>query len=294
MVFRRVLVPLTGGLTDTPALAAAFAFAKTHKAHVDACFVWPNPEDLIPYLGLGENEGLGVDPQTVVRLVEEADRSGKHSASLARQEFEKILRQYDVKEVQEPRGPGASTARWCEIVGRPDSEILTLSRVSDITVIAGNLVDYDRPAPGLPERTLLESGRPLLFAPGRGIIREQRSVAIAWDGSMQAARAVVAAHQLLLEAERVEILSIRETPESRVGPDDLVEYLAWHGLESHGSAVPANGETVAEALLNLVQEKAADLLVMGGYAHSRFREIFFGGTTRHVLRHAIQPVLLTH
>jgi len=77
--------------------------------------------------------------------------------------------------------------------------------------------------------------------------------------------------------------------------DHLVKHLAWHGVNSFVLAVKREGWTVGEALAATAMEMNVGLLVMGGYGHSRLREIVLGGATRHMLNHQTDfPVLLAH
>jgi nucleotide-binding universal stress UspA family protein len=78
-------------------------------------------------------------------------------------------------------------------------------------------------------------------------------------------------------------------------PDRLVEHLAWHGVAAEIRLVSREGRTVGESLAETAKELNAGLLVMGGYGHSRLREIVLGGATRHMLSNPMgYPVLLAH
>jgi nucleotide-binding universal stress UspA family protein len=70
--------------------------------------------------------------------------------------------------------------------------------------------------------------------------------------------------------------------------------LARHGLkpEVHSAVLSKNG--VAQDILARVDADKADLLVLGAYGHSRFREIIFGGVTRYIARHMTVPTLFPH
>ena len=167
--------------------------------------------------------------------------------------------------------------------------------MSDLTVFAGPLTDYNQLAPWLLERTLLESGRPLLFSPDGTFETPSNCVAIAWDGSVSATRAINAALPFLKGAEKIEIFSVEEPFEEAANPTALVDYLAWHGIKSRGHVVASEeNHNVRQTLLTAAEDVGADLLVMGGYAHSRFGEVVFGGTTLHAIRNAKLPILMMH
>ena len=149
----------------------------------------------------------------------------------------------------------------------------------------------------LVEAALLGSGRPILVVPWIGAAGlPPRRVLAAWDGSAPAARALGDALPLLRRAERVSLVVVDpERLGGRVGEQpgaDMATHLARHGVRVEVQAVPSGGLATADVLLDLAADTGADLLVMGGYGHSRLRELAFGGTTRDVLARMTAPVLL--
>jgi nucleotide-binding universal stress UspA family protein len=166
-------------------------------------------------------------------------------------------------------------------------------RLSDLIVVAG--VRGER-AGEVEERfatALLHAARPVLLLPERGIEDSPRTIAIAWNGSAEATRALSGALPLLLNADRLHVLTAA-TPRTRVESGAaLAEYLGWHGLIGEVHPMYPEDE-VGSALLARAAELQADLLVMGGYSRSRMRERIFGGVTQHVLEHHDLPVLIAH
>ena len=144
------------------------------------------------------------------------------------------------------------------------------------------------------EVALMETARPLLIAPPTAAKTFGRSVIIAWNGSVEAIRAVSSALPYLTRAESVIILVIGEGDRPPALPDDLKTYFAWHGIAATGKQVAAESAPVGARLLEEADAAGADLLVMGGYTHSRLRQLIFGGVTSHVLHHAELPVLMAH
>ena len=100
---------------------------------------------------------------------------------------------------------------------------------------------------------------------------------------------------LVVEDEAVGAVAAAVSGRLHPRPDRLAEHLAWHGVLAETRLVSRQGRTVGETLAETATELNAGLLVMGGYGHSRFREIVLGGATRHMLNHPIDcPVLLAH
>ena len=122
-----------------------------------------------------------------------------------------------------------------------------------------------------------------------------RNIAIAWNGSAEAGRAVAVALPLLARAGSVTILSVAEDDRTRELPaGELSAYLAWHGITARSRTLPGATSHAGEALMAECRDVGADLLVMGAYTHSRLRQLILGGVTRHVLHHAALACLMCH
>jgi nucleotide-binding universal stress UspA family protein len=153
----------------------------------------------------------------------------------------------------------------------------------------------------LAEAAFMDSGRPALVVPhagGRPATMPPRRAIVAWDGSREAARAVHDALPLLRLAEEAIVLIVDARDlGARVGQQpgaDVAAHLARHEVGARVKRVTSGKTGIGELILAQAGEEGADLLVMGGYGHSRLREVVLGGTTRHVLAHATVPVLLSH
>jgi nucleotide-binding universal stress UspA family protein len=252
-------------------------------------FVRPDSANAVPYLGFAyELDELRA------KFREHAEAAAKKAGSKSRRLFRAACKKRAIPIAKQPGAPNEVSAGWVELVTRTPQELPRAAKLFDLTVFVGPLTDYHRLLPNLLECTLLESGHPLLFVPDGSMVLPPARVAIAWDASIQAVRAVGAATPFLQAAQSIHVLSIEEQHEETADPQRLVEYLAWHGLESEGTVVPRAHEQVGRALLAAAQDIEASLLVMGGYAHSRFQEAVFGGTTLAAMRHAPLPLLLMH
>lgn len=122
-------------------------------------------------------------------------------------------------------------------------------------------------------------------------------VAIAWNGSMAALRAIHAALPILMRARRVVVLEGAGLPSPMDGwrpAFDLNRYLSLHGLLAQTSVLATFGNGIGADLLQAAHDANADLLVMGGYGHTRLRERVLGGATREVLAQIDLPVWMRH
>jgi nucleotide-binding universal stress UspA family protein len=121
------------------------------------------------------------------------------------------------------------------------------------------------------------------------------TIAIAWNGSTQSARAVHAALPLLQQARRIAILRVDDADAAgevdRIEPD---EFLRRHGLRCEHFDLQGRADDAGAALLAGAARIFADMLVLGAYGTGRFSEWIFGGVTRHVLQHVALPLFMRH
>lgn len=174
------------------------------------------------------------------------------------------------------------------------------ARYADLVVIGQNDPNELSPVvmPDFPEYVVLYSGRPVLLVPYSGHFEGiGKHVLVAWDASMPATRAVTSAIPLLRRAQTVQVVVFnphaRPQAHGSVPGSDIALYLARHDVKVEVLQRQAEHE-IGVALQALVSELQADLLVMGGYGHARFREILLGGVTSTVLDSMRVPVLMAH
>jgi nucleotide-binding universal stress UspA family protein len=147
------------------------------------------------------------------------------------------------------------------------------------------------------ETTLFESGRPMIMVPYiQKAPFKTDNVMICWDGSRTAARAVADAIPIIRKSGRVEIVIVTNErgKEDEIEGADIGQHLARHGLKVDVHRISGGNIDVADALLSHAADSSADLMVMGGYGHSRLREFVLGGVTRSIFESMTLPVLLSH
>lgn len=172
-------------------------------------------------------------------------------------------------------------------------EVLTdWGRTADLVVLSQPAYgDDERPA----EELVLGLGRPVLMVPYAGEFPSiGESVAVAWNGTRESARALQSAMPFLLRAKKVFLVGVDLQGRARVSIERLAPNLARHGVDVRLERIPSAGLAVGEVLLNVVADCGADLLVMGAYGHSRTRELVFGGATRSLFGHMTSPTLFAH
>lgn len=196
------------------------------------------------------------------------------------------------------RAVGART-EWRVLEGGLIETMRLHARYADLAVV-GQGIDLGE-APGalaiLPEELALGVGRPVLVVPRYGTFPALGDhVLVAWNGSREATRAVNDALPILQRAQKVTVLSVDpgSDPDRRIPSADMTLHLARHGIRAVAAQTRGADIAVGDVLLSYAADLGADLIVAGGYGHTRFREMVLGGATRHLLQHMTVPVFLSH
>jgi nucleotide-binding universal stress UspA family protein len=148
------------------------------------------------------------------------------------------------------------------------------------------------------EAALFEGHAPVLVVPGPNLPRDfGQRVVVAWNESTEALSAVRKAMPFLVRASLVDIVVVDPPPHGPERSDPggrLSQMIARHGARAEVSVLARTMPRVSDVIRRHVMDRAADMVVMGAYGHSRFREAILGGATRNMLESCEVPVLLAH
>jgi nucleotide-binding universal stress UspA family protein len=189
---------------------------------------------------------------------------------------------------------GQASVAFREATGQSDDVVPERALLSDLVVFSSALSETAADLKPTFEAVLLKARRPILLAPKEATDHIGRNVAIAWNGTPEAKSALVGAMPFLESAVAVHVLTAASQRTDIDTLDDARHYLAWHGIGSEAHVVETAGETVGAALADKAVAIGADLLVMGGYGHTRLRERILGGVTHHIVNQPKLPILLAH
>ena len=217
------------------------------------------------------------------------------SAGDLRQNAETAARAFEV----ECRRAGVASFSAEVVVAEAVDAVVRHGRCSDLVVVGQT--DTAAPIDGLafdfPQQVLLHAGPPVLVVPYAGTFASLgERVLIGWKDTREAARAVRDALPLLRDARHVSLIEIGPVRTEATGDRSLEAASAW--LDSHAIAFAAHREIeladTGAQLLSRASDLDVDLVVCGGYGHSRLREWALGGVTKHLLGHMTVPTLLSH
>lgn len=288
MSYRTVLAVLRGGPDDGTCLAAAHLVARPFDGHIDALHVRSDPKAFLDYTG----DAMTGD--AYAQLLDSIEKEVAEKSQKARAAFEDWSRETAVEIVSEPRFGAQVSATWVETTGAEDRVVGRDGRLRDILVMSSSAGDDSLSGEQTIQRALFETGRPVLIVPRDKPMAEIKRIAIFWNGSKEAVRAVEAAMPLLRNAGTVDVMWVEEGVDVDAVQTGLGSYLAWHGVSASDKRFTPDKRFIGEMLMDEAAKAKIDLVVMGGYSHSRLREFILGGVTQHMLEETTLPVLTAH
>ena len=281
-----ILVPVDGSDATKSAIEAAILVGKRFSSHVVGFHVRANSKDAVPLLGEGMSGAM------IEEIIELAEQEANNRSNKARQMFNDLCTEKDVPMDDRAPGPDQASAAWVEETGREDEAVARRGRLSDLIVAARPTAEAESPSSLTRNAAIFETGRPVLVAPPKLPPAIGAKIAIFWNGSAQAARAVAAAMPFVTDADSVTVINAEGEGTASSVPADLATYLAWRGVTADTRTAVPGARGVGEVLLEACSN--CDLLVMGAYTHSRVRRLILGGVTNHVMSNAAMPILMGH
>lgn len=277
MALKDILVHVDSSRAMPGRVRAALTIARRHEAHLTGLYVVQMP--VLPSYA---------EAQIPATIIEAQRAAFANRAESAKRKFDEITRDC-----------GVGTEWRCVEDRRLDALVLHARYVDMLVAGQADEGDPECVSRGLAGRLALESGRPVMMIPASGVdgpIGE--NIVVAWSTRREAVRAVSDAMPLLECAKRVTVVTINskaDDPENTGVPGaDIGLHLARHGIDTTARNLFGAPAAIGTQLLDAVRDESADLLVMGAYGHSRFRELVLGGATAHVLAHADTPTLIAH
>jgi len=278
-MFRSILVHIPTERSLRPVVDGSISLAVRTGAHLDAIAIGYEATNL----------PIAVEGGAAVASIIEVEQQR------ALERAEAALRTFDM----EARNADISYKMRADhaIPAEAQAIICAGARLHDLTVVMQPESGHDSYDDMIPQEILFQAGGPVLFMPYifRGMFSTKR-IGICWDGSRLAARALHDAMPLLRQADALTVIAITGSdwalPESST--DHLLRYLASLGLPAKVASFPSSRSEIQPSILSIASDESLDLLVMGGYGHSRLQETLLGGVTRDMLATMTVPVLMSH
>ncbi len=277
MTYKHILVHIDNRKSCAARLELAITLARRFDAHFTGLYV--DPGLMLPAF---------VDAPMPGQLLESLEQERQTQITEAREGFNRRTKQADFR------------GEWRVAKGSVADNISLHARYADLLIVGqDDEASQGMGLSGLPDAMVLECARPVLIVPYIGApTTTGKRVLVAWNGSREAVRAVNDALPFLQGAEEVQVLSVNPRTSERTDVDlpgaDICLHLARHGVKAEAQQVTTSDIDVGNVLLSRAADNQIDLIVMGAYGHSRFRELVLGGATKELLKHMTVPILMAH
>ena len=272
----RSILILIDPMDDAASAEDAFDLAEIHDLHMRIVVVGVAPGSVVTsYRGQSLQEWAARRDDIMRKLERKAE---------------------EMEETLQRRGISGDVAR--HLVEERDLAGLAAihARYVDLPMLTGGRTPWHR---NLTTGLIFQSGRPLLVVPpNRKPPLAPKRVVVAWNGRLEAVRALHASLDLLSTADQVAVVmidpSFSEWGSGQEPGFDIAGMIARHRIPTEVYRLEAKGREPGILLLDKAAEISADLVVMGAYGHSRMWEWVLGGTSRHMLMQADIPVFMMH
>jgi nucleotide-binding universal stress UspA family protein len=274
MTYKTILVHCGDKPTSTARIKLAADLARRFDAHLTGMAAVPVPQLPVDMM-------MGPPAGDLLTLMEQSN-----TTYLA-----------DAKALFECQSKAAGLAgEFILRVEDPIEGFTTALRYADLAVVGQQ--SEGTADPDLPEAVAIASGRPVIVVPHIGYTKPiGTNVLLAWNASAQAAHAATAALPFLAKAKKVTLLVIDgagDPAHGEVPGADAARWLARHGVTVEVQREASGGLDIGNVILSRIPDLDIDMIVMGVYGHSRFREFVLGGASRTILSSMTVPVLMAH
>jgi len=283
-MIKSILVPVRGDGMVATVLAHAAELAKTHEAQVNVVHCRAQAKDLMP-------QGIPLNDFARKVMIEQASELANRQEDHLRSILHRLARELGLSE--DAAAEGMATCTFLEEQGRMADVVKHAGRLTDLIVLPKPQRERNLGQSSL-KAALYGAGRPVLICPGQLQPDETfaQHVAVGWNGSLPASRAVASSLDIVHKAKRVSILTGGKVQSHGPEVEALVAYYALRGVAA--DVVPFDGKDPSAGLLKTCKDIGASLLIIGAYSHSHETEMLFGGNTERIVDRTEMPILMAH
>lgn len=287
------LVPYSGDQREDQALKFALSLGKGVNAVVDVVHISSDPQVVLA----NAYAGVGMAMPSMDRFIKDIVEKNQDTKKNAFDKVKSLCDERSITLTENTVSPTEESVILSHHIGKAEQYVPVKGRVHDLIIMGSSIQGAGVAYENVLLTTLFSSGRPLLIVPSELKNKGSKieSIAVAWNGSSEATKAVVASLPLLRNVEKVFILSEeRGTHSEKPNAMELICYLKQHGIEAENHSINVSGSSAGAVIAEKAVSLHADILVMGAFTHNRLRQMIMGGVTTFMMDHAPLPVLMVH
>ena len=279
---RNILVPFRDDDTARAAVTVASTVARKFSSHIEGLFIQTPP---LVYA----SEGIAIGGY-VTQLADEEKRRADDAQAL----FKEMMETESIAVEDHELDTAAPHATWRQVDGLSEQIVGEYGRLFDLIASGRETKGSSPDWSVMCESALFDSGRLVLLAPPQPKDTLGKKIGVLWNGSTETARTIAMTMPFLTSADEVMILCVDGVSVPGPSGEQVAQNLAHHGINVTLSITELGNRSHGAAVLEDAHDSGADILVKGAYAHSRLRQMIFGGPTRQILAATELPVLLAH
>jgi nucleotide-binding universal stress UspA family protein len=280
---KTILLPFNNLQPTAAIVGAAHRVAARFESYIEGAYY----RQLMPIIA---GEGITLPGDYLAEFEEE----GRLQAERAATTFKELLEERGIPFGILEESSNAMRAGWSEMVGTGLEGIGDYARLFDLSVVARSESEATTGWKITVESLLFESGRPVLVVGDRLPDSVGNRIVIAWNGSTEAARSVLAGMPFLEASDEVVVVEVETGMVSGPAGAQVARHLTQRGLVVRSETITRRDQSIGRAVLEFAETWNADLLIKGAFTHSRLRQLIFGGATREILENAPIPTLFCH
>jgi nucleotide-binding universal stress UspA family protein len=286
MALKDLLVHLDDSASGLTRMRLAADLARRHQAHLTVIYIEQRTEAQLHQLRSAE---LGLLPADKLSELERfIDAAVNRATMVMKASLEVLQKEFQIE------------TEWrCVTADNVAHIVCQHARYADLAIVGHNTENTGDPAVeySFGETILFTVGRPVIIIPSdtkRATLGQR--IAVGWNSSRPAARALADATALIEKAENTTILTVNPDELAQRGAlpvQNLIDNLMRHGSNVEAVQMTLHHTPIGDALQNQAQALGADLLVVGAYGHARLWEKLLGGVTRDILIRTAMPILMS-
>jgi len=280
---KSILLPFNTTQPTMGSARSACDIASEHNSYIEGAYYHQN-------MPLIAGEGITLPGDYLMEFEEESGRQAKLSES----SFMSLVSKFEIPFESTESSRSSTHASWRDMTDMSPNNMGEYARLFDLSIIERGGASDSLNWKATAEMLMFDSGRPVMVVGSNIPEKIGRKVIIAWNGSIESVRAVIASRPFLERCEELVILQVKGgmTP----GPDamQISKYLEKVGIHGSVELIDTDGASIGGSILRFAQDHCCDLLIKGAFTQSRFRQLIFGGATREILEEGAVPVLFCH
>ena len=281
--FKTILLPFNNLQPPAVTVEAAHRIGARFESYIEGAYY----RQLMPIIA---GEGITLPGDYLAEFEEE----GRLQAERAASTFKELLGKHGIPFGALEYPSSTMRAGWSEMIGTSPAGIGEYARLFDLSVVTRNASEATTNWNTTIEAVLFESGRPILVVGDWVPDSLGHRIVIAWNGSTESARSVLAAMPFLSASDEVVVVEVTGGTVPGPAAAQVAQHLKHRGLVARSETITKRDGSIGMAVLEFAETLNTDLLIKGAFTQSRLRQLIFGGATREILESAPIPTLFCH